>query len=107
MSIDETSKQEILSAINTFANTTEERFGKIDKRFEVIDERLDKIEGGMVTKDYLDEKLAKLKGELVLLTRKEDTKLTSLIDTLRRRQAITEQDRKHLLALEPFAQEKQ
>ena len=107
MFMSEATKQEILNAINTFAGDMEGRFEKIDKRFKKIDRRFDKIEGQMVTKDYLDEKLANLRSDLVLLTRKEDTKVTTLIDTLGQRKAITEQDRKYLMALEPFEQDNQ
>ncbi len=36
----------------------------------------------MVTKDYLDEKLADLRGDLTILIRKEDTKLKTLVEVL-------------------------
>lgn len=40
----------------------------------------------MVTKDYLDDKLADLKGDLVVLMRKEDAKLQALVDVLQKTQ---------------------
>lgn len=45
-------------------NGIESRFEKIDKKFEEIDKRFDKIEKTMVTKDYLDERIADLRGDL-------------------------------------------
>ena len=51
----EPTNHEILEAINEFSNKTDERFSK--------------IEATMVTKDYLDDKLSDLRGDLVVLTR--------------------------------------
>jgi hypothetical protein len=58
----------------------------------------------MVTKDYLDEKLADLRGDLVVLIRKEDNKLKKLIDILCQHKLISSQEKKQILSLEPFAQ---
>ena len=41
------------------------RFDAIDERFERLEGRVGKIEATMVTKDYLDDKLGKLRGEFV------------------------------------------
>lgn len=58
----------------------------------------------MVTKDYLDEKLADLRGDLVVLARKEDTKLKSLIKLLKSKKVISDSDEQKLLNMEPFAE---
>lgn len=109
--MEDTSKQEILGAINEFSNRVDEKFEAVEKRFEGIDKRFEKVENKitemeskMVTKDYLDEKLADLRGDLVVLTRKEDKKLGKLIEILSNKQVISEQDKQELLAMEPFAQ---
>ena len=57
----------------------------------------------MVTKDYLDDKLGDLKGDLVSLIRKEDNKVNALIDAALSNKAIKEKDAKHILAIDPFA----
>lgn len=57
--------QDVLEAINEFSSR--------------VDERFDKIENTMVTKDFLEDKLADLRGDLVVLTRKEDRKLNSTL----------------------------
>jgi predicted nucleic acid-binding Zn-ribbon protein len=112
----DTSKQEILSAINNFAGSVDQRFEKIDQRFDKVDQqfdkvdqrfdkvdqRFDKIEATMVTKDYLDDKLADLRGDLTILMRKEDKKVTALIALLADRKIITEDDKKQLMTMEPF-----
>ena len=92
----ETSKNEILEAINEFSN-------RVDEKFVKVDERLDKIKSTMVTKDYLDDKLADLRGDLVVLMRKEDTKMIKLVEILKRRAIITEAEEKEILSMEQFA----
>lgn len=86
----ETTNSEILEAINEFSTK--------------VDERFNKIEAVMVTKDYLDEKLADLRGDLVVLIRKEDTKVKKLVDILLKRNIITESESKEIFTMEPFAQ---
>jgi len=88
---------EILSAVNDFATKTEHRFEKIDKRFV-------HLENQMVTKDYLDDKLADLRGDLVVLTRKEDTKLKALVDILHKKQVLSEDEKREIFKMEPFPQ---
>lgn len=99
----ETSKNEILEAINEFSNKIDEKFVKIDEKFVEVGRRFDKIEAKMVTKDYLDDKLADLRGDLVVLTRKEDTKMLKLVEILKRRAVISEAEEKEILSMEPFA----
>ena len=90
------SKNEILGAINEFSS-------RVDERLDKLEGKVDKIEATMVTRDYLDEKLADLRGDLVVLMRKEDTKVVKLIEILKRRKVITEIEEKEILSMEPFA----
>jgi len=90
------SKNEILGAINEFSS-------RVDERLDKLEGKVDKIEATMVTKDYLDEKMADLRGDLVVLMRKEDTKVVKLIEILKRRKVITEIEEKEILSMEPFA----
>ncbi|HUT21788.1 MAG TPA: hypothetical protein VMX18_00065 [Candidatus Bipolaricaulota bacterium] len=60
------------------------------------------IKAQMVTKDYLDDKLADLRGDYVVLMRKEDKKLTKLVEILTRRELIDTADADEVLTLEPF-----
>ena len=82
-------KNEILEAIGEFSNR--------------VDERFEKIESTMVTKDYLDDKLSDLRGDLVVLVRKEDVKLGVLVEILKNKKVINEDDVKQISSLEPFA----
>ena len=56
----------------------------------------------MVTKEYLDDKLADLKGDIIVVIRKEDRKLAVLVDVLYERRVISDEDKKKILSLEPF-----
>ena len=98
----QTTNDEILSAINDFATKTEERFQGIDKRFDGIDGRLGTIESTMVTKDFLTEKLADMKGDIITVVRKEDTKVVALINKMREKNSLTAEETKELLTMEPF-----
>jgi len=108
--------QEILDAVRQGFNDVDKRFDGVDKRFDGVDKRFDgvdkrfdgiekrltKVEATMVTKDYLDDKLADLKGDLTVLMRKEDTKLKALIEILKARKVITPEDQEKIMAMEPF-----
>ena len=107
----EPTTQDILEAINAFSTATEKRFDGIDKRFDGIDKRFDgidkrltKAESLMVTKDYLDEKLSDLRGDLVVLMRKEDKKVKKLVEILKKKNLINEADEKEIMSMEPFPQ---
>ena len=69
-----------------------------------VDKRLEQTEARMVTKEYLDEKLADLRGDLVVLTRKEDRKLVALVELLRDQSVILDADAKRILGMELFPQ---
>ncbi len=96
------SKQDILEAIRSFAEQVDRRFDGIDGRLDGIDGRLDGIDGRldgidgrlngidfeissiknqMVTKSYLDDKLANLKGDMIFFVRSEDAKLFAKLTT--------------------------
>lgn len=104
MSNQEPTNFEILQAINNYATKNDQQWSKNDERWTKNDERLDRIEATMVTKDYLDDKLSDLKGDLVVLMRKEDAKLKALIEILQRRNVISGEDVKTILSMQPFPQ---
>lgn len=82
----------------------ENRMTGVENRMIGIEKRLTKVESQMVTKDYLDEKMADLRGDLVVLVRKEDTKLKTLIDILEEKRVITKNEALKIMKMEPFAQ---
>ena len=125
-------QQDILAALNAFAGHVDGRFSEMDKRFSQIDQRFDevdkrfdevdqrfeevdkrfdevdkrftRIEATLVTKDYLDDKIADLRGDLVLLARKGNTKLSTLIDRLVEEKSLDPKVAHQILLMEPFPQ---
>ena len=66
--MEDTSKQDILDAIGLFAE-------QVDCRFDHIESEIVGIKAQMVTKSYLDDKLADLKGDMIAFVRREDAQL--------------------------------
>ena len=107
----EPTNSEILEAICTFSNSVDSRFDGVDSRFDGVDSRFDKVErrldrleSQMVTKEYLDDKMADLRGDLVTMIRKGDDRDTLLIKDLKNKKVITEDEKNKLLAMGPFSQ---
>lgn len=84
--------------IDQLALAVKRGFDAVDERFAGIDEQLTAIRTAMVTKAYLDDKLADLKGDLVGKLRKEDEKLNFVIGLLRARSVLSEEDVQHIRA---------
>ena len=63
---------------------------------------LNKVKMSMVTKSYLDDKLADLEGNLVTKLRKEDEKMNRLIDVLHEKSVLSEQDVEQLKLFQIF-----
>lgn len=111
-------QQDILAALNAFAghvdgrfsemdkrfSQIDQRFEEVDKRFDEVDKRFTRIEATLVTKDYLDDKIADLRGDLVLLARKGNTKLSTLIDRLVEEKSLDPKVAHQILLMEPFPQ---
>ncbi|HJN84795.1 MAG TPA: hypothetical protein QF873_00570 [Patescibacteria group bacterium] len=62
--------------------------------------------GGMEHRilDSMDDKLADLKGDLVIMMRKEDTKVTELIKILAAKEVLSADEATSLRSMEPFPQ---
>lgn len=54
--------------------------------------------------DGVDDKLLKMKGDLIVLMRGEDRKVVGLITMLKDKAVLTEGEAKQLLTMEPFPQ---
>lgn len=110
---------DVLIAMNTFATHIEKELAQ--SRTEMKQLRIDtdgglvalrkdmekefvKMEWKLVTKDYLDEKLHDLKGDLILIARKEDKKMAVLVKILKKKKVLAESEAHLVLQLEPFAQ---
>lgn len=66
--------------------------------------KLNRIESEMVTKDFLTEKMSDMKGDLVILMRKEDHKVVRLVEVLKAKQVLAPEEAREILGMEPFPQ---
>lgn len=73
---------------------------KEDAKAFATKEDLEKLRLAMA--DHLDEKLGDLKGDLVILMRKEDHKLINLIELLLNKKVISEKEANNIFKMEPF-----
>lgn len=96
--------QDVLDTVNEGFTSVEGRLGNVEGRLIKLETDMTYVKSVMVTKDYLDDKLADLKGDMVLLMRKEDTKLRALLGILQKRQLISKEDAQSILSMDPFPQ---
>jgi|SRR3989339_767618 len=105
--MEQVTNEEILTAINDFASKVEERFGEVnermDKRFDKIEGRVGHLENQMVTKDYLDQKLADRHGSAVFMIRREDEKVDTLVNKLREEDSLSVASAQAVLEIKPMA----
>jgi hypothetical protein len=102
--------RDVLDAMQTFSSSVDERFTGLEKdvaglKTNVAGLKTDvaTIKATMVTKEYLDDKLSDLRGDLVALVRKGDRKLAAVVDELVKRQVFDEDTARRIFELEPFA----
>lgn len=98
----ETTNKEIIEAIGELHEAVGEFSNRVETRFEKMESRMDSMESKMVTKDYLDEKLFDLRGDMTSIIRKEDKKVESLIEVLYKKKVISKDEKEQILSMEPF-----
>jgi|SRR3989338_3838056 len=81
------------------SNLVREEMKPLEKRLDRVEQRLNT---DMVTKEYLDDKLGDLKADIIVMMRKEDQKLNLLVDVLRQKQLLSNEEAEQVLALRPF-----
>ena len=100
--MEDTSKNEILEAIGEFSNRVDQRLNSIEGDVASLKGEVMAIKSTMVTKDYLDDKLLNMKGDMVVMMRKEDEKVKTLVQILKEKSVLSDADVKIIFALEPF-----
>jgi len=96
--------KELGEAIQLFATNVDSRFNEVHSDLKDLKTRTVRIESTMVTKDYLDEKMGDLRGDMTVLIRKEDNKVKALVEVLVEKNVLNQNDQKRIFSLEPFAQ---
>ncbi|HAZ28247.1 MAG TPA: hypothetical protein DCY48_00510 [Candidatus Magasanikbacteria bacterium] len=102
------SLKETVSSLDKRVGSVEESVDFIKENAVTRDEFQEEIKGirsVMVTKDYLDEKMADFRGDMVIVMRKGDTKLRALVDILKHKRVLSEKDVTKLKRMEPFSAE--
>ena len=94
---------DVLGAISTFSSSVDDRFDEVQSEISGIKGEITSIRSQMVTKVYLDDKLSDLRGDLVVLVRKEDRKLAAVVNELVKRDVFDEATAERIFELEPFA----
>lgn len=119
--------QEILEAVNSYASRIEhrlesvekcmdsmdKRMDSVDKRMDSMDKRMDSMDKRMATKedvgklrsdmiDFIDKKFFDLKGDLIVIIKKQDKKINELITILPSKNVLSDKEAKALLRLGPF-----
>jgi len=92
----------ITPAIDGLRQHVDARLDKVDARLDKVDARLGKVESQMVTKSYLDDKMAELEGGVIVRQRKEDKKVNLLIELLQSKSVLAETDVKQLKEIQVF-----
>jgi len=95
--------QAVLEIVNFIKDNAASQAG-----VDALTARVSGIENRMVTKEYfkeyLDDKLADLRGDLVVLTRKEDFKVRALVEVMAQKQLLSKDEANKILSMEPFPQ---
>ncbi len=120
----EPTNQDILDVLQSFAGSVDDRF--VELKDDISDIKADVavlktdvavlktdvsalktdmvgVKATMVTKEYLDDKMFDLRGDLVSLVRKEDRKLATVVHELVKRDVFDDATERRIFELEPFA----
>ena len=106
MSSNEVSTNEIMEFLQEHMVTKEGLQIELDQRFgnlnTELNQRFNKQKLELL--DAMDDKFSDLKGDLTILMRREDKKVSELISLLRDKKVIEPAEADHLLSLQPFPQ---
>ena len=95
--------QSVLEIVNFIKDNAASQEG-----VDALAEKVSGIESRMVTKEYfkeyLDDKSADLRGDLVVLTRKEDVKVRALVEIMAQKKLLSKEEVNKILSMEPFPQ---
>lgn len=93
---------QLAQAVHIGFAEVDERFNKLERKFDHMTGSVGHIENVMVTKDYLDSKLSTYKGEQTKVAKREDRKLITAVNLLEKKQIFTHQEAGSILEMESF-----
>ena len=91
--------QELLETMNEFAQRTE-------KRFIALETRMTSVESHMLTTTHFDYKIADVRGDFSATLRKEDTRVSNVVDVLYERKVFTPKEKVYNYSISPFTPRK-
>ncbi len=94
-----------ITSLNEVVDILARQMHGIDGRLDGIDGRLDSIEARLattVTMDYLDDKLADLRGDMMQVVGMENDKLLTVVDLLHKKELVTTVERQTIRLAKPF-----
>ena len=94
--------KEEFNGLEVKVDNLEVRFDNLEVKVDGLDRKLNETKLDLL--DAMDDKLADLKGHLIILMRKEDMKVNQLITLLHERDLISKTDFEKLLEFQPFPQ---
>jgi predicted nucleic acid-binding Zn-ribbon protein len=80
----------------------EGRLTGVEGNLEKLGTRVSKIESQMVTKDYLDDKLADLRGDMVSAIHNLDRKTDCIVEVLEEKTIFNKNDASRIRSIKPF-----
>ena len=104
---------DIMEFLQEHMVTKEELQSELSSVKKELRDEMNSMHNGLITEirgtelkllDAMDEKLTNLKGDLIVMMRGEDQKLTFLIKKMLERKLLSEQDANEILSLHPFPQ---
>lgn len=100
----------ILEALNKFSAHNDERLAEIKQRLTrveaevgVLKTKVTTIKATMVTKEYLDEKLAEHPDEPFTFVKSTDDKVKTVVQKLKDKKVFSTSDQNNILSMKPFA----
>lgn len=94
---------DVLGAVTAFADATEKTLEGIKSDIVGIKSDITSIKAVMVTKDYLDRKIADSRADVVGKIQKIDGKDTALVHALQKKKVISAAERNEIVAMSPFS----
>lgn len=100
--MDQDNSQQILKAIETLGQDVHGINEAVQSLADHIDDRFKSVFTKTELLDVFDDKLGSMKGDIIHVTRQEDKKVLALVNTLRKKEILTDEEAKQIFAMEPF-----
>jgi hypothetical protein len=102
----EVGQQEAHEMIKEFSTNVDQRFDRVEGRLDRLEGKVGQMGASMVTKDYLDDKLAEHGSRYGEQIRKTNGKIEILTDSLVAEKSLSAKAAKRVTTAEPFARMK-